>query len=77
MKKKILLLTLLVLAFGCARGADQIQQQQSVDAATQLTSSLLWSSIGGNAQSNNVVSGQLPQSIDPNFAAVDPPATGL
>ena len=77
MKKKILLLTLLVLAFGCARGADQIQQQQSADAATQLTSSLLWSSIGGNAQSNNVVSGQLPQSIDPNFAAVNPPATGL
>ena len=80
MKKKLLLLTLLTLTFACARGADKIQQSQGLDngGGTQpLTSSILWSSIGGNAQSNNVVSGQLPQSIDPTFSAIDAPEADL
>ena len=51
--------------FACTRGANSVvdQQDNNNNIGTQASSTLLWSSVGANNQSNNTVSEQLPLNI--------------
>ena len=55
----------MLLSFACTRGANSVvdQQDNNNNIGTQASSTLLWSSVGANNQSNNTVSEQLPLNI--------------